>query len=173
MVPPSRPLVPPRLAYFANSTAADGQEWAASIENDAEDFQERVNHEWYMLCAHQGLFDTGDPQFLIAVRDVPHNRPDTAWWARVMLQPDWDLAGAGAEARVTGCGWGNPEFVMLSLDGNLIVQGSQGQEWTDIVCLRDAHRISSFRETGAKLANDKSIPEQTRYAMARWLENTR
>ncbi|MEU7306253.1 hypothetical protein [Streptomyces sp. NPDC007206] len=165
-------LVPPRLASFANSIAADGKEWAASIENEAPDFRERVNHEWYMPCAHQGLFAARDPQFLIAVSNTEAKRPNTSWWARVALQTEWDLAGTGAELGVTGCGWRHPEFVMLSTDGNLIVQGTQGQAWTDIVCLREAHRIPPFREMGVKLTKDKSIPEETRDAVDRWLKAT-
>ncbi|MFF9086894.1 hypothetical protein ACF1BE_10845 [Streptomyces sp. NPDC014991] len=143
-----------------------------SIENDAPDFRERVNHEWYMLGAHQGLFITSKPQFLIAVRDVENDRPDMAWWARVQLQTDWDFAGSGAEAGVTGYSWGRPEFIMLSLNGNVVVQGSQGQKWTDIVCLRDAYHITPLREMGMKLSEDASIPEETRGALSRWLEHT-
>ncbi|WP_330337724.1 hypothetical protein [Streptomyces sp. NBC_00557] len=125
-----------------------------------------------MLCSDQGFFAAGDPQFLIAVRDLEARHSNTSWWAHVALQTEWDLAGTGAQLGVTGYGWGHPEFVMLSTDGNTIIQGSQGQVWTDIVCLREAHRIQSFRETGVKLAKDKSIPEETRDAVDRWLNAT-
>lgn len=172
MESPSMPLIPPRLAAYANSTATEGQEWAASVENDAPDFQERVNHEWYMLCSHRGLFPRQDPQFLIAVQYGAEESSRESWWARVALRTEWDLAGAGAAAQVTGCGWGHPEFVMLSLDGNVIVRGSQGQIWTDFVCLRDPHRIPSFRNMGASLIESKSIPAGTHDAVIRWLEHT-
>ncbi|MFI1766025.1 hypothetical protein ACH41H_28745 [Streptomyces sp. NPDC020800] len=142
-----------------------------SIENDDPDFQQRVNHEWYMLCAHQGLFDTQNPQFLIAVRDES-DQAGVAWWARVALQMDWDFAGAGAEARVSGCGWGHPEFVMLSIDGRVVVRGSQGEKWTDVVCVQDPHHIPSFRRLGVTLSESKSTPQETRDALARWLEHT-
>ncbi|MFS4098027.1 hypothetical protein [Streptomyces sp. AF1A] len=168
----SSALIPPQLASFANSIATDGQEWAVSIENDAPDFRERMNHEWYMLSAHQGLFAREHPQFLIAVRDVEDDHPNTSWWARVALEAEWDFAGAGAEARVTGCGWGHPEFVMLSIDGNVIVRGSQGQDWMDIVCLREPHRIPSLRKLGAKFAESNTITDQTRNALIRWLKST-
>ncbi|MFF7751331.1 Imm50 family immunity protein [Streptomyces sp. NPDC007971] len=172
MVGSSVPVIPPHLASFANSTATEGKEWAVSVENDAPDFQQRVNHEWYMLCAHQGLFDPKSPQFLIAVRDTENDHAGAARWARVALQMDWDFAGAGAEARVTGCGWGHPEFVMLSLDGNVIARGSQGQEWTDFVCLKNPHRVPSLRALGARLAESRSTSQATRDALARWLEHT-
>ncbi|OMI40910.1 hypothetical protein SPAR_03601 [Streptomyces sparsogenes DSM 40356] len=168
MVEPSAPLIPPRLAAFANSAAAEGEEWAASVESDAPDFQERFNHEWYMLAADQGLFSREDPQFLFASAE-PESGHGASWWARVALRAEWDLAGAGAAAQVTGCGWGHPEFVMLSLDGNVIVRGSQGEKWTDVVCLRNPHRIRSLREMGARMTDSGSIPRETREAIARWL----
>ncbi|MES4903245.1 MULTISPECIES: hypothetical protein [unclassified Streptomyces] len=170
-VDPSTPLIPPRLAAFANSTAAEGKEWAASVESDAPDFRERVNHEWYMLAADQGLFQRQNPEFLLAVagREPEHG---ASWWARVALRAEWDLAGAGAAAHVTGCGWGHPEFVMLSLDGDVIVRGSQGQKWTDFVCLRNPHHIRSLREMGAHMTESSSIPQETREAITRWLDHT-
>lgn len=174
MVEPSAPLIPPRLAAFANSAAADGNEWAASVESDAPDLRERFNHEWYMLAADQGLFSRENPEFLLAVAvavedEGGESEHRASWWARVALRAEWDLAGAGAAAQVTGCGWGHPEFVMLSLDGNVIVRGSQGERWTDVVCLRDPHRIRSLREMGARMTDSRSIPRETREAIARWL----
>ncbi|MEV0975783.1 hypothetical protein [Streptomyces sp. NPDC049915] len=160
-------LLPPRLAAYASSTAADGDEWAVSVENNAQDFQQRVNHEWYMLSAHQGLFETGRPEFLLAVPD-PDRHGDT-WWARVALGAEWDLAGSGAAAHVTGHGWGHPEFLMLSRTGDVVVQGTQGQEWTDVVALRNPHRISSFRAMGVSLLENTSITPPTREAVERWL----
>ncbi|WP_244950495.1 hypothetical protein [Streptomyces griseofuscus] len=168
----SAPLIPPRLAGFTNSTAAEGEEWAASVENDAPDYQERVNHEWYMLSASQGLFNRADPKFLVAVSSLPEEESRFSWWAHVALASDWDFSGAGAEARVTGHGWGNPEFAMLSTDGNVIVQASRGQKWTDIVCLKNPQRIRSLRDTGAKLSTSTSVPEGTREAIRRWLDHT-
>ncbi|MEU9522520.1 hypothetical protein [Streptomyces sp. NPDC048224] len=172
MVDRAAPLVPPRLAAFANSTAAEGHEWAVSVENEAPDFGERLNHEWYMLCAQQGLFAVDDPQFLLAVAEGTEASGES-WWARVRLRSEWDFGGAGAAAMVTGRGHGHPEFVMLSLDGTLVVRGSQGQEWTDIVCLENPHEVPAFRELGAQLTASGLTPARTRAALSRWLEVTR
>lgn len=163
-------LLPPRLAGYASSSAAGGDEWAVSVENHAEDFRQRVNHEWYMLSADRGLFETRDPEFLLAVRD-PGQRGDS-WWARVALQSEWDLAGSGAEARVTGLGWGHPEFLMLSCTGDVLVQGTQGEQWTDIIALQNPHRIPSFRAMGVSLLGNESIAPAAREAVERWLDRT-
>jgi hypothetical protein len=174
----SAPLVPPRLAAFADSAAAGGREWAVSVENGAEDFRERVNHEWYLLCAGRGLFDREDPRFFVAAATTmttsgqDGDTQQVSWWAEVALRSEWDLAGAGAEAQVTGRGLGHPDFVMLSLDGTVIVRGSQGQKWTDIVCLQHAEQVSSFREMGVSMTRNEAIPSRTREALTRWLDHT-
>lgn len=81
-----------------------------------------------------GPFDREDPRFFVAAATTmttsgqDGDTQQVSWWAEVSLRSEWDLAGAGAEAQVTGRGLGHPDFVMLSLDGTVIVRGSQGQK---------------------------------------------
>ncbi|MEV0253731.1 hypothetical protein AB0H82_05560 [Streptomyces sp. NPDC050732] len=83
-----------------------------------------------------------------------------------------DIAGAGAEARVTGRGAGHIDFAMLSLDGTVVVRGVEGEEWTDCVLLKDPHRLPSMRELGARMAASPETPQETREALERWLRHT-
>ncbi|ATL31596.1 hypothetical protein [Streptomyces formicae] len=170
---PSAPLIPPSLAFFADSVETGGQEWAVSVESDAPDLRERVNHEWYMLSADQGLFQPDAPEFLLAVGDREATHPDSLRWARVALTVDCDLAGAGAEAGVTGRGAGHVDFAMLSLDGTVLVRGAKGEEWTDCVLLRNPHDLPSLRDLGTRMAASPETPRGTRDALERWLEHTR
>ncbi|QEU97187.1 hypothetical protein CP970_08235 [Streptomyces kanamyceticus] len=143
-----------------------------SVESDAPDLRERLNHEWYMLSADQGLFQPDAPEFLLAVGDGGTAHPDSLRWARVALTVDCDLAGAGAEAGVTGRGTGHPDFAMLSLDGTVLVRGAKGEEWTDCVLLRNPHRLPSLRELGTRMAASPETPQATRDALERWLSHT-
>lgn len=172
MADESELLMPPEVAALAASVPTGGQDWAVSVENDAPDFREQFNHGWYMLCADQGLFDRMRPQFYIAVPILSHEFPGALWWAQVQLQTEWDLAGAGAETHVTGRGWGYPEFVMLSLDGDLVVQGARGEVWTDVVCLHRPQHIQSFRDMALQLADGRSTSSWTRSSATHWLEHT-
>ncbi|MFC8129030.1 hypothetical protein [Streptomyces sp. NPDC057302] len=166
------PLIPPNLASFANSTAAEGREVAVSLRIGLPDLPERVNAEWYGLSTEQGLFSAAAPEFLLSVPGNVAESPHGLWWARVTLEAEWDLAGAGAAAGVTGSGWGYPEFVMLSVAGDVIVRGSTGEEYTDCVALRDPQRIRTLRDLGADMAHWPHLPKPARDAVSRWLEHT-
>ncbi|MEV8016796.1 hypothetical protein AB0O76_10695 [Streptomyces sp. NPDC086554] len=172
MADDSAPLMPPNLASFANSTAAEGRAVGVGLENGLPDLQATANSEWYRLAMNEGLFPADDPEFLLSVSAGDPESPRVLWWARVALEAEWDLAGAGAASRVTGNGWGHPEFVMLSVDGDVVARGSTGEEYTDLVFLRDPHRIQSIRNFGADMAHWPDLPKATRDAVARWLEHT-
>ncbi|MFH8612145.1 hypothetical protein ACH4D5_32145 [Streptomyces sp. NPDC018029] len=143
-----------------------------SVASDEPDLPEKVDHGWYLLSADQGLFPMDDPEFLIAVGDREAVPPEPLRWARVALTGPSDIAGAGAEARVTGRGAGHIDFAMLSLDGTVVVRGVEGEEWTDCVLLKDPHRLPSMRELGARMAASPEVPQETREALERWLRHT-
>ncbi|MFC8125241.1 hypothetical protein [Streptomyces sp. NPDC057302] len=172
MIDSAAPLIPPNLASFANSTATEGREIGIGLENDLPDLQKKANAEWYRLSTGEGLFSAAAPEFLLSVTDSAGESPHSLWWARVTLDAEWDLAGAGAAAGVTGAGWGHPEFVMLSVDGNVIARVSTGQEYTDCILLKNPHHIQTLRDFGADMAHWSHLPKSTRDAVARWLENT-
>ncbi|WP_367044198.1 hypothetical protein [Streptomyces sp. Je 1-332] len=173
MIDSLAPLIPPNLASFVNSTAADGHCAAVGLENVAPNLVESFNGEWHRLCLSEGLFPSSKPEFLLAVNEGKSDPSNALWWARVALETEWDLAGAGAAAGVTGNGQGRPEFVMLSGDGNVIARGSTGEQYTDCVLLRNPHRVQKIRELGADMAHWTDLPLSTRDAVARWLEHTR
>lgn len=168
----SAPLMPPCLAFLADSVETDGQEWAVSVESDEPDLQEKVDHGWYLLSADQRLFPMDNPEFLIAVGDREAVPAEPLSWARVALTGHSDIAGAGAEARVTGRGAGHIDFAMLSLDGTVVVRGVEGREWTDCVLLKDPHRLPAMRELGTRMAASPETPQDTREALQRWLRHT-
>ncbi|MFK4071768.1 SMI1/KNR4 family protein [Streptomyces sp. NPDC029674] len=173
LVDVSVPLMPPCLAFSADSVETGGQEWVVSVESDEPDLPERVNHGWYLLSADQGLFPRDAPEFLIAVGGREAVPAEPLRWARVALTGRSDIAGAGAEARVTGCGAGHVDFAMLSLDGTVVVRGVEGEEWTDCVLLKDPHRLPAMRELGTRMASSPETPQETREALKRWLKRQR
>ncbi|MEX2973644.1 hypothetical protein [Streptomyces sp. C184] len=145
---------------------------AEYLPSDHPRLLEVANSGWYRLSRDGGLFAADDPEFLLAVNCAEPDEPRVWWWARVSLSDRWDIVGAGAGTEILGNGSGRPAFVMLSLDGNVIVRAQQGENSTEFVLVREPHRVQFFRQHGEWMAGRPRTGTFVRTAIERWLAAT-
>ncbi|RAS61088.1 hypothetical protein C8D87_11036 [Lentzea atacamensis] len=162
--------VPPTLASFGG--IGDTLVVAVKVGPDEPQRVEKLNAAWLQMCLDSEFFDD-DRRFLLGVKiedDEDTEQAATFWWAKVALMESWDLAGAGA-ASLLGHGFGLPSFVMLSLDGNLVLRASREQDDSSgLSLMRDLHLVPELRSHGEWMAGRHLYPEFTRAAVRRWLD---
>ncbi|MCQ4045921.1 hypothetical protein ACFOSC_17120 [Streptantibioticus rubrisoli] len=169
MIDPATPLIPPTLATFASSCPEEGGVSFVTVSSAEPRLPEVANFEWHRLSREGGLFGEDNADFLVAVNCADANSPKIWQWAKVRLSDDWDIVGAGAASGVLGNGACHPAFVMLSLDGNVIVRGDEGETSLDFTLVRDPHRNQTLRRRGEWMASRPRTDEFTRAALERWL----
>jgi hypothetical protein len=160
--------LPVAAAWLATSARPeDGRRDELVDKNDPE-LVVKANQGWYRLAEQHGLF-TEDRLFLLGVDFAGPDAGPLLRWVTVKLGPDWDVMGAGAASGVLGSGVGMPEFVMLRLDGSVIVRGTTWQRSIGSLVLpnpRGVPVIASYVER--LLANPATSPSDRR-AAAHWL----
>lgn len=165
LVDPASPLIPPTLANAATGYAPPSGGWRRSvIERDAPDFVATANKGWFDLSREGGLFGD-DREFLVAVEV----QGGDFWWARVRLDESWDVVGAGS-ADALGIGFGAPEFVMLSVSGDVIVAGRTGDSSVGTVLVTGFSDVVGLCEHAEWKAGWQGTPQQEKAAIRRWLE---
>jgi hypothetical protein len=161
------PLVPPTLATLAPGYPPESGTWSRSVVGtDVPGFITRANEGWFELSRKGRLFGD-DREFLVAVEILE----DDWWWAHVKLAESWDIMGAGSAAAL-GTGFGEPEFVMLSLAGDVIVCGTAGGFMIGAVLVNDFQDLTGLRELAHWKASWPGASQQERIAARRWLEST-
>ncbi|GAA3125464.1 hypothetical protein [Streptosporangium carneum] len=173
MVAISDPLIPPDLATRASSCFSEELTLAESVYLDDPLLLEKANREWYRMSREGGLFGEGERKFLVAVNCADGDSPQIWWWAKAELSDPWDIMGAGAASGALGAAHSYPGFVMLSLDGDVIVRGDRGEVSIDLTVVREPHRLPIFLRHGEWLAAWPDTDEFTRAALKRWLEKAR
>ncbi|MFF4493911.1 hypothetical protein [Streptomyces sp. NPDC001546] len=166
------PLIPPTLATFASSCSSEDGAFGEVVDLDDPRVQEKANSEWYRLALRGGLFGEVGSQFLVAVKRAGSDSPQW-WWARVELLDEWDIVGAGASSGILGSGPCRPSFVMLSLDGGVILRCDVGQASIDFSVVREPHHAQTLRQHGEWMAESPRVDEFTRAAIRNWLGNRR
>ena len=162
-------LIPPTLASFANATPPGNDRSASMLSIDLPDLRDRANDEWLRLSLEGGLFSVLDREFYLAVDRAELGDVRSWWWARVMLMESWDIMGLGAEGPL-GNGFCRPGFVMISLDGNVILRGDTWQTEIGCVIVRDPCNAEPFRQHGAWMVERSRSPDWERTAIRRWME---
>lgn len=166
------PLIPPTLATFAGSCSSEEGALGAAVDLDDPRVREKANAEWYRLAQDGGLLAGVGSQFLVAVNRTERDSPQW-WWVRVELLNEWDIVGAGAASRILGNGPCLPSFVMLSLDGNVILRCDVGQMSIDFSMVREPHHAQTLRQHGEWMVEWPRTDEFTRAATRRWLGSHR
>ncbi|TDB81792.1 hypothetical protein E1264_32205 [Actinomadura sp. KC216] len=176
---PDVPYIPPGLAAMAiHFPDVEGRSWSCVNLTDP-DILEKANAGWHRVALDGGLFDfdKGRPRFLLAVRPEPSSpeapeHPE-ARWAVVGLADPWDLMGAGGETGLLGPDRCRPGFVMLSLDGDVIVCGETWQTEIGTVRVRTPRRHRRFLELAQGIAGGVSYQAgaELRGAAAAWLRS--
>jgi len=164
LVDPLVPLIPPRLANAALSFPLASEPVPHSaVERGTPDLVAQANFGWYQLASEGGLFGS-DREFFVAVE-----RSGEWWWAHVRLGDSWDVMGRGS-AGILGHGEGYPGFVMLSLDGSVIVKGDVDQTSVGCTLARDPSHNAALREFAPHLVEYPNMSEDEKAAIWRWLE---
>ncbi|MDX2678379.1 hypothetical protein [Streptomyces soliscabiei] len=125
---------------------------------------QKANADWHRLAVEEGLFREEDPRFLLASPFEP--------WVCVELRAPWDLMGEGA-AGPLGSAYCRPEFVMLSLDGSVLLGGTTNQYSVSTVVVRTPHRSQVLRRAAEYMAESDSdfyLPRE-RADARRWLDD--
>ncbi|MFD9428838.1 MULTISPECIES: hypothetical protein [unclassified Streptomyces] len=168
LMSPENPLIPPTLATLTPGYPPISGKWLRSVvESDTQDFVTRANEGWFDLSRKGGLFGE-DREFLIAVE--VHEGEDDWWWARVRLAESWDIMGSGS-ADALGCGFGVPDFAMLSLTGDVIVCGTTGDSSIGTVLVNGFRNLVDLRDLADWKAGWSGTPQYERAAARRWLDN--
>ena len=166
VVDPMAPLLPPYLAGIAtNYPRPDGGWSAVSVESADPSVIEKANAGWYELCRRGGLFGE-DRRFLLGAQ-----LDEGRWgWVRVELDEEWDVMGAGS-ASVLGIGYGRPGFIMMSLDGAVIVRGTVWETSIGAILTCDPRDIPKFLDFAVWTAGWPQTPDHERAAIERWMSS--
>ncbi|MDI3409502.1 hypothetical protein [Streptomyces cavernicola] len=173
MVDPLTPLIPPAIAGFADSCPAPDMSEVISLPSDDPQLRETANSAWHRLSVGNGLFTESTPEFLLAVNCAEPGTPRTLWWSKVALLSSWDIAGAGGATGILGNGYGHPAFVMLSLEGSVVVRGTQGEQYPEFIAVRSPGEVELFQQRGTWAAGRPRTGEFTIAAIERWLAGSR
>jgi hypothetical protein len=168
MADPTAPLIPPTLATFATSCPPDEGRIAATVYSDDPQLRRKANAAWFELSRTGGLFGSAPSEFLLAINRANDDQPAIWRWARVELADSWDVMGVGA-AGILGNGVCRPEFVMLSVDGMVIVRGTTWESSIGAILVRDPHRIRVLRDHAKWMAGRPRTSEADRDAIEQWL----
>ncbi|MEU6440211.1 hypothetical protein [Streptomyces sp. NPDC047046] len=168
----TEPLIPPTLATFASSCSTEDGAFGEAVDLDDPRVREKANAEWYRLALRGGLFSGVDSQFLVAVNFSGSGSPQW-WWVRVELLDEWDIVDAGASSGILGNGPCRPSFVMLSLDGGVILRCDVGQASIDFSIVREPHHAQTLLQHGEWMVGSPRVDELTRAAIRRWLGSHR
>ncbi|MEU6347857.1 hypothetical protein ABZ896_00815 [Streptomyces sp. NPDC047072] len=122
-----------------------GTEPTVAVADDRPDLVAELNAQWHRLASETGVLGD-DGVFLV---DFSGN--EGRKWVRVRLTDDWDLAG------VLGPRPGQPEFLTLSLDGDVMV-GVTTEEYA--VWLVAVDRLGERHEEAARAAGAETPQER-------------
>ena len=164
----SASLVPPAVARYAVACGSETGRTDVMLKYSDSQWREKANDAWHSLALESGLFgDAGE--FLVAVALEPKVWPVVSLWASVRLGDNWDVAGAGADG-LLGSGEYQPEFVMLSSSGDVIVRGTVWQDGIGFLAVPRPWRAAVLRQQAESLANwDRADPGERQRARA-WLD---
>lgn len=170
-------LPPVNVASYMGHVGRESGRHGFVLGHDEPDLGRRFNEQWERLARDCGLFSAGvdgKPEFLIGV-DVVQDDSDEgeaqSWrWVRVTLAEHWDVAGAGCENGILGAGRNNPAFIMMSLDGDVLVHGAYWQDGIGASTVSHPARLQELREHARRIAFDFDWLElETRQWAERWL----
>ena len=160
--------VPASVARNAVSCGAEDDRTDVTLKYSNARWREEANDAWFGLSSGAGLFGP-DNTFFVAVTLQPEAYPVPIVWAKVKLAASWDIAGEGA-AGVLGGGRHLPEFVMLSLDGEVIVQGTVWQDGIGFLAVRHPRRAKVLRQQAEFIATWYRSGPEDRSAARNWLD---
>lgn len=159
--------VPGSVARYAVSCGNESGRTDVKLNYSDARWKEGANDAWFDLSVSAGLFGP-DHEFLVAITLEPEVYPVPIRWARVRLAASWDIAGEGS-AGLLGGGRHLPEFVMLSLDGDVIVRGTVWQDGIGFLAVRNPGQSPVLRQQAEFVMTWYRSDPEDRLAARRWL----
>ncbi|WP_329109857.1 hypothetical protein OG792_13550 [Micromonospora sp. NBC_01699] len=170
-VPGSGDELPVTAASLVTSCGPEHGRRDEVVELGDPHLVEKANAGWFRLASEYGLFSQSR-EFLLGVDFAGQDAAPILRWVRVQLQDDWDIMGAGAASGILGAGSGWPGFVMMSLDGEVIVGGTTWQRSIGSLAVRHPSRIQLVRDYVGRLIVNPRTASDVRAEGERWLSST-
>ncbi|MEV6976264.1 hypothetical protein [Kitasatospora sp. NPDC093806] len=132
---------PPNAAFAATGCGPEDGRVDIVVEYDGPDPLGDVDRAWFAQATRFGLLgDSGEFLLQVNVHDDPYDAD--LRWARVRLGPQWSVAG---DRTTTINGPTRDGLITMSLRGDVIVEGSTGQENMRVLAVPNPHRASAIR----------------------------
>ncbi|GAA1406938.1 hypothetical protein AB0B66_15235 [Catellatospora sp. NPDC049111] len=136
--------IPAEAAVMVTGCRAEDGRVDETVDFDDPDLVAKMNAAWYAMATRHSLFGP-DREFLLAVGPGDDRPMPLPHWARVRLEPEWDIAGAGVETGALGVTNRYPRFVMHSLDGEVVIAATAWQDCAGLVMVPHPHRVAVLR----------------------------
>lgn len=160
--------VPVSVAGYAVSCSKEDGRIDVKLDYSDSEWQRDANNAWFDLCSRVALFGK-DREFLVAVALRPEVWPVRSMWAKVALAEVWDIVGEGASG-ILGAGRYVPEFVMLSMEGEVIVQGTVWQDGIGFLAVPNPRYAPVLRQQAEFFATWEIADPDERLAARSWLD---
>lgn len=161
--------LPVKAAWLIVScTREDGRR---DIVVDREDphLQEKANSAWVQLASDSGLFGDENGEFLLGVDWAEQGEAPVLRWSRVQLMDEWDVMGAGMKSGLLGARPLHPEFVMMSLDGKVVLRGTTWGKGIGLLTVSNVDRVPMIKSYVERLAANPRTSEYERTMAQGWL----
>jgi hypothetical protein len=137
--------LPVAAAWLAVSCRREDGRRDKTVNRDDPELIEKANAVWLRLAVDSGFMGE-EREFLVGIDCSDEESAPILCWARVRLSDNWDIVGNGAASGVLGSAAGVPEFVMLSVDGNIILRGTTWKDSIGVLVVPNPHMIPIIRD---------------------------
>ncbi|GAA4495098.1 hypothetical protein GCM10023191_035300 [Actinoallomurus oryzae] len=160
--------LPVSAAWLAVSCRREDGRRDETVNRGDPQLIEKANAVWLRLAIDSGFMGE-DREFLVGVDCADEESAPILRWARVRLSGDWDVMGVGAASGVLGSAAGVPEFVMLSVDGNIILRGTTWKDSIGVLAVPNPHMIQIIRDYVKRRNVNPRTPDRERAEGEAWL----
>ncbi|MFJ4672749.1 hypothetical protein [Kitasatospora purpeofusca] len=132
---------PPSATFAATGCGPEDGRVDIKVDYNSPDPLEEVNRAWFAQATRFGLLgETGEFLLLVNMHDDPYDADPRG--ARVRLGADWNVAG-DRPTTINGPTWDG--LITMSVNGDVIVEGSTGQREMDVLAVPNPHKASAIR----------------------------
>ncbi|WP_404870168.1 hypothetical protein ACI1MP_32245 [Kitasatospora griseola] len=161
--------LPVRAAWIAVSCGRDDGRRDVVLDVSDADVVTNANLSWFGLASESGLFSGPNGEFLLGVDLADDESTPILRWANVELMEDWDVMGHGAASGMLGSGAGRPEFVMMSIGGEVILRGTTWEDAIGVLVVPMPDRVKLIRDYAGRLASNPRSDSHERQSALEWL----
>lgn len=168
--------LPVHAAWQASSCGKEDGRRDHTVAIDDPDLIRKSNEGWFELANQGALFDE-NREFLLALNfeEILSAEADESigdvGWVRVRLSDRWDIMGTGAATGLLGWGPGRPGFIMLALDGKVVLEGTTWNNSIGSLIVPNPGRAHAIRNYVILSATDPKTGERQRLEAIEWLRS--